>query len=93
MAIRVDIKSEEYGLVVYLAGRLTGDEGTQLRNACDPIKGSFVLDLSKLLFANNSGIESIKALREKGAKIREASPFIQLLIDNTFSQEADGEKD
>jgi len=87
MAIRIDIKSEEYGVVVYLAGRLTGDEATQLKNACDPIKGNFVLDLSKLLFSNDAGLEVIRTISEQGSKISEASPFIQLLIDNRFTQE------
>lgn len=83
MAIRIDINSEGPEVVVYLAGRLSGDASTQLRDICDPIKGVFVLDLSKLLFADDAGIDVIRAISARGAKIRGAIPFIQLLLDDT----------
>ena len=50
------------------------------------------MDLSKLIFSGYEGIDIIRAISERGAKIRGASPFIQLLLDDTRSQEADGEK-
>ena len=92
MAIRIDIKLDRQEVVVHLAGRLSGDAVTQLRNACSPIEGAFALDLSQLLFADDAGIDVIQAIDKQGAKIRGASPFIQLLVDSTFSQEADGEE-
>lgn len=80
MTIHIEINSEAPEAVVYLAGRLSGVATKQLRDACDPIKGSFVLDLSKLLFADDAGIDVIRAISERGAKIRGASQFIQLLM-------------
>jgi len=44
------------------------------------MKGRFVLDLSKLKFADDAGAEAIRSLRERGADIRGASIFIKLLI-------------
>jgi hypothetical protein len=44
------------------------------------MKGRFVLDLSKLRFADDDGVEAIRALRERGAEIRGASYFIKMLI-------------
>jgi anti-anti-sigma regulatory factor len=92
MAIRIDIKTEESEVVVCLAGRLFGDEATQLRNVCEPIEGVFVLDLSHLLYANDAGIEVIRAIGEQGMEIRGASPFIQLLIDNSLGQDVGAEE-
>jgi translation initiation factor IF-2 len=46
------------------------------------MKGHFVLDLSKLKFADDAGAEAIRSLRERGADIREASTFIRLLIND-----------
>ena len=90
MAIRIDITSKGPAVVVHLAGRLSGGAGTELRKACDPIQGVFVLDLSKLLFADDAGIEVIRAVGAQGAEIRGASPFVQLLLDDTLGQETDG---
>jgi hypothetical protein len=44
------------------------------------MKGRFVLELSKLKFADDAGTEVIRTLRERGAEIRGASSFIKLLI-------------
>ena len=83
MEIRIDITSEGFETVVRVAGRLSGITVAQLRKACDPIEGAFVLDLSNLLFADDAGIDTIRTLRENGAEIRRASPFIQLLLEST----------
>jgi len=89
MAIRIDITSEGPEVVVHLAGRLSGGAGTELRKACGPIEGAFVLDLSELLFADDAGIEVIRAVGEQGAEIRGASPFVQLLLGNSCGLETD----
>ena len=91
MTIRIDVNSEGPEVVVYLAGRLSGDASEQLRDTCDSINGAFVLDLSKLLFSDDAGIDVIRALREQGTRIRGASQFIQLLANSALNQEADGE--
>ncbi|NOQ68574.1 MAG: hypothetical protein GQ573_00455 [Gammaproteobacteria bacterium] len=91
MTIRIDVKSEGDEVVVCLAGRLSKDDTKQLRDTCDAIKGGFVLDLSNLLFADDAGIDVIRAISEQGAKIRRASQFIQLLINKTQGQQAGGE--
>jgi len=82
MAIRIDINTEGPEIVVYLAGRLCGDAVNQLRDTCDPIKGTFMLDLSKLLFADDAGIDVIRAISARGTKISGASQFIQLLLND-----------
>ena len=91
MAIRIDVKTEGDEVVVYLAGRLSEDDIKELIDTCDHIKGGFVLDLSNLLFADDAGIDVIRAISEQGAKIRRASQFIQLLINKTQGQQAGGE--
>ena len=80
MDIRIDIESEGPDVVLHVAGRLTGSAITQLSDVCEPIEGRYVLDLSKLMFADDAGAEAIRTLREGGADIRGASSFINLLI-------------
>ncbi len=92
MEIRIDITSEGSKTIVFIAGRLSGVSGAQLNKACDPIKGAFVLDLSNLLFADDAGIEVIRTIEEKGAEVRGASPFVQLLLDDAPGKETEGEE-
>lgn len=82
MEIRIDITSEGPETVVRIAGRLSGVAIAQLRKACDPIEGPFVIDLSNLVFADDAGIDVIRTLSEKGAEVRGTSPFVQLLFDD-----------
>jgi hypothetical protein len=44
------------------------------------MESHYVLDLSKLMFADDAGAEVIRTLCERGAEIRGASTFIKLLI-------------
>jgi len=82
MGIRIDIESAGPDVVLHVAGRLTGYAIEQLSNACEPMEGYYVLDLSKLMFADDAGAEAIRTLRERGADIRGASSFIRLLINS-----------
>jgi anti-anti-sigma regulatory factor len=80
MEIRIDIESEGPDVVFHVAGRLAGETITQLTDACEPMESHYVLDLSKLMFADDAGAEIIRTLCERGAEIRGASTFIKLLI-------------
>jgi anti-anti-sigma regulatory factor len=80
MSIRIDIQSEDPDVVIDVAGRLTRLEAPQLLSVCVQMEPRFVLDLSKLKFADDAGVEVIRSLREGGASIRGASSFIELLI-------------
>jgi len=80
MDIRIDIESEGPDVVLHVAGRLTGHTIEQLADVVEPIEGHYVLDLSKLMFADDAAAEAIRKLREGGADIRGASSFIKLLI-------------
>ena len=80
MDIRIDKEIEGNAIVLHVAGRLAGDAVAQLTDVCELVDDHYVLDLSKLMFADDAGAESIRALCERGADIRGASSFIKLLI-------------
>ena len=81
MNIRIDIESEAAVEVVHVSGRLVMPNIKHLADVSEQMEGNFVLDLSKLMFVDDEGVEVIRSLRKKGAEIRGASNFIQLLID------------
>ncbi len=82
MGIRIDHIRSGSTSVVHIAGRLSGTAVADLIHTCDPIEGPFVLDLSSLLFADERGISTIRAIVDKGAHVHGASPFIELLLEN-----------
>jgi len=80
MNIRIDEETEGTAVVLHIAGRLSGDAITQLTNACESLETHYVLDLSKMMFADDAGVVAIRMSCERGAEIRGASPFVKLLI-------------
>ena len=82
MDIRIDYISDGPETIICISGRLAGTAVTQLKKACDPIEDPFVIDLSNLLFADDKGIDAIRAIADVGAQVHGASPFVQLLLDN-----------
>jgi anti-anti-sigma regulatory factor len=92
MDIRIDFNSNGSETVVRIAGRLAGTAVAQLKKVCDPIEDSFVIDLSQLLFADDEGISAIRAIADKGAQVRGASPFVQLLLDSAPRWKTGGEE-
>lgn len=92
MEIRIDLTSYGLETVVHVAGRLCGTAVEELKKACDPLEDPFVMDLSNLLFADYAGIESIRAMADKGAQVHKASPFVQLLLDRAPGWKMGGEK-
>ncbi len=83
VAIRIDIESEGPVVVLRVAGRLTGPAIKELKEVCERTDANFVIDLSKLKFADDAGAEVIRNYREKGTNIRGASSFIKLLINGS----------
>ena len=79
MTVRIEVLAQGSITVVSVAGRLAGEEATDLRRICAE-SGGDVLDLSDLRSADEEGITVIRALVREGAKLRGASPFIRLLI-------------
>ena len=91
MTIRIDVDTVGDEVVVCLAGRLSGNSSKELINTCDQIKQGFVLDLSNLAFADDAGVDVLRAISDQAIKVRGASQFIQLLLYNTSGQESDSE--
>jgi anti-anti-sigma regulatory factor len=77
MTIRIDVNSE--GAI------------KKLIDTCGHIQPGFVLDLSDLLFADDTGVDVLRAISDQETKIRGASQFIQLLLNKTPGQWAESE--
>jgi anti-anti-sigma regulatory factor len=90
MVIRIDINSAGPVVAVHVAGRLAGPAVNELANVCEPMEGNIVLELSKLKFADEAGVELLRSLRKEGAEIRGGSAFIKILINNGSGHKSEG---
>ena len=82
MSVRIDHIRTGTINVVHIAGHLSGAAVTHFTDTCDLIQGPLAIDLSELLFADDEGINAIKAVVETGATLLDVSPFVTLLLED-----------
>ncbi len=80
MECRIELKSEAPRAVMTISGRLAGEAIEQLRGVRRSIEGAVTLDLAGLVWADDEGVEAIRAMSPERYEIRNASPFVQLLL-------------
>jgi anti-anti-sigma regulatory factor len=80
--VRIELRVESGGTIVTVSGRLAAEVVRELHELCESVEGALVLDLSGLVSADAQGLEALRELEEKGAQLRDVSPFIRLLLGN-----------
>ena len=66
---------------VSVAGRLDDDGVGELLRTCSEGSSSLVIDLSQVVFADDAGVQALKDLRQRGATLVGARPYLALLLD------------
>ena len=83
MTLRISTVGSAPTMGLKLDGRLTTEEVSELWRVCAELKAPVTLDLSDLQFADRAGARALRELRAHGARFTGASPYIELLIDDT----------
>ena len=78
--LRISTVRRNEATVVHVEGRLLGDGVEELQRECGAANGPLTLDLSALLFADEVGLSFLRSLRDSGAVLAGASPFLELLL-------------
>ncbi len=82
MRVRIEARRVENDVtLVTIAGRLAAANVRELHDLCECFEGTLVLDLSDLVSADAQGLEALRELEDRGAELRNVSPFIRLLKD------------
>ena len=90
MTVRIQTSVEGTKTTVSVAGRLEDRAINELVKTCLSVEGELVLDFTGLRSANPQGIEAIHEMVRGGAKLRGASQFIRLLLDDLKTRDAPG---
>ena len=80
MTIRISTEAEGTVTTIRIEGQLTSSSVPDVRAACGSATPQLRLDLSGLRSADSDGIRALNALREAGAKLHGASPYINRLL-------------
>lgn len=66
---------------VKIDGQLAGESTRDLLQACAPIPGRLVIDLSDLHFADDEGVKTLSSLKARGADLVGARPYVEMLLE------------
>ena len=69
--------------VIHVEGRLNRYNFAELENAVLALSGSICLDLKNLTYADPQGLRSLRALEADGAELVNASPLVQMLLEQS----------
>ncbi len=67
--------------VMHVMGRLAGEGVEELNRTCQMSGMPLRLDLAGLLHADEVGLSLLRSLRDSGAELTGASPFLELLLE------------
>lgn len=81
MNVRITPTLDGERLVLKVAGRLQSADLSELDKEVRLGDGAFVLDLSELLSVDEAGIKRLRELSSNGAELRDASQYVQMLLD------------
>ncbi|MBC8870473.1 MAG: hypothetical protein H8E44_13710 [Planctomycetes bacterium] len=80
MSIRVTSTYDAGRTVLRIGGRLTSEDIAKLAGKYGAKESPHVIDLSDLQSADSEGVRLLLGFVSRGAKIRDASPYIELLL-------------
>ena len=86
MVFRVDTTEVEESTVIAVQGQLVGDAVAEFEKALDTVDGSLTIDLALLQTADADGVRALTAAALGGARLLNASPYIELLIERKRSR-------
>jgi anti-anti-sigma regulatory factor len=83
MSIRITRTTDAHETVLKIDGRLRCEDVGELAKEQRSVRGPLVLELSNLQSADAAGVEILRRLASAGARIQGASPYIELLLNET----------
>lgn len=78
--LRISEERLKEATVLHVAGRLVGAGVEEMCRACAASRRPLRIDLTGLLQADDLGLALLRSLRDSGAALEGASPFIGLLL-------------
>jgi ABC-type transporter Mla MlaB component len=80
MVIHISATAQVTRTVVKVDGKLRAEDVAELARVFGVVQGSTELDLSELTSADRAGVAALRELVSRGALVRGASPYIELLL-------------
>lgn len=80
MTLRMVLQPEKGGQLFALHGWLSGPEVAEFERVAGDVPVPFRIDLSHLAGADAEGVRALTTQRERGVRLINASPYLELLL-------------
>jgi anti-anti-sigma regulatory factor len=80
LTARIDLTEAAGAVSVRIAGRLDEPAARELLELCRRRPGRLTLDLEELVSLDRAAAEMLKDLRDAGARIEGATPYVRMLL-------------
>ena len=78
MSCRIDrVVSAENLVVLFISGRITGEDVDMFRGVLKQESGGFAIDLKNVLFVDREGVTLLALSEANGTELRNCSPYIR----------------
>ena len=81
MQFKAEVDNHTGYRTVRLAGRLQCEHAAELMRLCEESTPALRLDLTDLISADPSGLETLSLMQQRGAQVEGASPYIALQLE------------
>lgn len=81
MSFRINVVTEADRATVELAGKLDAEAADELLRVAKLHRSAVVLDLREVTLVDAIAASALKTLRDQGAELVGASPYVTLLLD------------
>ena len=78
--VRIGIESDESTWIVRVSGHLGHSDVPVLMEACGSVPGPLRVDLSELRGLEESGAAALRTIRDAGAEVIGASPYVRMRL-------------
>ena len=81
MNLRITAETNKRPAVVRIDGELLSEGLSELKKVCENLPEPLLLDLTDLIRADPEALQALRDLIDRGAAVKGASPYIQLLLE------------
>jgi hypothetical protein len=78
MSCRIDrVVSAESLVVLFVSGRITGEDVDMLRDVLEQESGGFAIDLKNVLLVDREAVKLLACSEAKGTELRNCPPYVR----------------
>jgi len=86
MSCRIDRVVSAENLVLFISGRITGEDVDMLRGVLEQESGGFAIDLVNVLLVDREGVNLLAVAESNGTELRNCPPYVREWVTREWTE-------